>query len=394
MSKKTDIDNVVAFPTPENEVSVSPNVETTPSRTVSDQLMAIVVEDHGLYAPRKPAIIEAEDYAAYSKQLDAPVGDDVIRAENAKMIRLLGSRAIGDLIEIGRILVDTRDNRCKHGEWLAWLEQEFNWSRQTADNYIHMYESFGQIANRVSNLAIDCRSLYLLAAPSTPETARDEVIERSEAGEFMTPAQIKEIVDKTVNAEIEAKVKALRAEAFQREAELRSEYEGAGQAKIDKAVNKATVPLQKQIQKYEVRLAKIKERDEARAARAKSGVDPQPKIGNSTDPAESAAAMAAAHAANEGEGAADTKPAKKSKSKSAPKSKPAATSHEITAHSACDSEAPKMSGETEEMPMPDFDRLAKFKRRTVDPEAVWICEQLELAWSALHDRGRPFRPRT
>jgi hypothetical protein len=58
----------------------------------------------------------------------------------------------------------------------------------------------------------------------------------------------------------------------------------------------------------------------------------------------------------------------------------------ITAHSACDPEAPKMSNGTEE-PMQDFDRLAKFKRRIVDSEAVWVCEQLGLAWSALR-RGR------
>jgi hypothetical protein len=55
----------------------------------------------------------------------------------------------------------------------------------------------------------------------------------------------------------------------------------------------------------------------------------------------------------------------------------------ITAHRACDSEATKMSDGTEEMPMQDIDRLAKFKRRTVDREAVWVCEQLELAWQAL-----------
>ena len=53
----------------------------------------------------------------------------------------------------------------------------------------------------------------------------------------------------------------------------------------------------------------------------------------------------------------------------------------ITAHSGCDPETPKQ----------DIDRLAKFKRRTVDREAVWVCEQLELAWCALlgelFDRG-------
>jgi hypothetical protein len=68
----------------------------------------------------------------------------------------------------------------------------------------------------------------------------------------------------------------------------------------------------------------------------------------------------------------------------------------ITAHRACDPEAPKMSDGTEEIevPMQDFDRLAKFKRRAVDSEAVWVVEQLELAWCALRDRGRTLRPRT
>jgi hypothetical protein len=54
----------------------------------------------------------------------------------------------------------------------------------------------------------------------------------------------------------------------------------------------------------------------------------------------------------------------------------------ITAHSACDPEDPKMSNGTE-LAMQDLDRLATFKRRTLDPEAIWLCEQLELAWQAL-----------
>jgi hypothetical protein len=37
----------------------------------------------------------------------------------------------------------------------------------------------------------------------------------------------------------------------------------------------------------------------------------------------------------------------------------------------------------------DLDRLAKFKRRTLDPEAIWVCEQLELAWEALRGQTMP-----
>jgi hypothetical protein len=59
------------------------------------------------------------------------------------------------------------------------------------------------------------------AAPSTPEAARDEVIERSVAGEQLTPAQIKETIDKAVNAEIEAKLQTVRAEATEPRSRLR-----------------------------------------------------------------------------------------------------------------------------------------------------------------------------
>ena len=57
----------------------------------------------------------------------------------------------------------------------------------------------------------------------------------------------------------------------------------------------------------------------------------------------------------------------------------------ITAPSAHDPEDPKMSNGTEKigLAMQDLDRLATFKRRTLDSEAIWICEQLELAWQAL-----------
>jgi hypothetical protein len=57
----------------------------------------------------------------------------------------------------------------------------------------------------------------------------------------------------------------------------------------------------------------------------------------------------------------------------------------ITAPSAHDLEDPKLSNGTEKigLAMQDHDRLATFKRRTLDSEAIWICEQLELAWQAL-----------
>jgi hypothetical protein len=63
---------------------------------------------------------------------------------------------------------------------------------------MQLHKAFGSDSAHVRNLDLPMRSLYLLAAPSTPEPARTEVIQRAEAGEHFTHAQVKEIVDKAV----------------------------------------------------------------------------------------------------------------------------------------------------------------------------------------------------
>jgi hypothetical protein len=194
--------------------------------------------------------------------------DEITLSAHAEAIRVLGRRVIGDVIEIGRRLIISKE-LCGHGGWLPWLEREFGWSDDTALRFMQVAE-FAKNRN-LRDLEIPVSGLYLLAAPSTPEAARDEVIERSEAGERVTPSQIKGAIDKAVKAQLESKLEAVRATYEQREVTIRAEYEGLvyltpaqQQAQIDKAM----APLRKQIEKYEERLAKVKERDDARAREA------------------------------------------------------------------------------------------------------------------------------
>ena len=146
------------------------------------------------------------------------MGSDVALAQHAEVIRALGKRVVHDVIEIGRRLTDAKA-RGGHGNWLPWLKREFGWSDSTALRYMQAHQFATDKSVTVTDLSL--KSLYLLAAPSTPEAARDEVIERSEAGEHLTPAQIKETIAKAVNAEIEAKLQTVRAEADEREAASR-----------------------------------------------------------------------------------------------------------------------------------------------------------------------------
>src|SRR5258706_662123 len=61
-----------------------------------------------------------------------------ILAQNADAIRALGKRVIGDVIEIGRRLSESK-KLCGHGNWLPWLERELGWKEQNARDLMALY---------------------------------------------------------------------------------------------------------------------------------------------------------------------------------------------------------------------------------------------------------------
>jgi hypothetical protein len=116
-----------------------------------------------------------------------------VLAENAEEIRKLGKRVGRDVIEIGRRLTGMK-KLCGHGNWLPWLEREFGWTDRHALNYTRVYELSLKSEN-FSDLEIPVSALYLLAAPSTPPEAVDEVIECAKTGERQAHAEIKGKID-------------------------------------------------------------------------------------------------------------------------------------------------------------------------------------------------------
>lgn len=194
--------------------------------------------------------------------------NDIALAEHAAVIRALGKRVVGDVIEIGRRLTGAKEI-AGHGGWLPWLEREFGWTEWTARRFMGVYELAGKSGN-LPDLDIPVSGLYLLAAPSTPDEARTEVIQRAEAGESLTQAQIKEIVDKAViasRADIEAQLRRTREDADRRVAEVHAEYENKmsfdpGELKAE--IEKVVAPLHKQINDYEAKLEKIRKKEQER----------------------------------------------------------------------------------------------------------------------------------
>jgi hypothetical protein len=118
----------------------------------------------------------------------------------AKEIRSTQAAAV---TRIGKLIVEAREifryRRNEHG-FGGWVESQLPFSRHTAYNLLHVYERFGeQLSNKFDTLAPTV--LYLLAQPSTPESACTEILDRAAAGENVSVVAVKAAIAEHRQAE-------------------------------------------------------------------------------------------------------------------------------------------------------------------------------------------------
>jgi hypothetical protein len=88
-------------------------------------------------------------------------------------IRGLMKRTVESIFEIGQRLIVVKE-RLGHGRFGSWLETEFDWDERTARRFMSVAENLKTKSDTVSEINLAPSALYILAAPSTPEAARDE----------------------------------------------------------------------------------------------------------------------------------------------------------------------------------------------------------------------------
>ncbi|MEY9179685.1 DUF3102 domain-containing protein [Bradyrhizobium sp. USDA 313] len=198
-------------------------------------------------------------------------------AEHAAVIRALGKRVIRDIIEIGRRLADAKE-RLGHGNFLPWIDTEFGWSIATAERFIQVHENVGSKIVNLTNLDLPVSGLYVLAAPSTPDEAREEVIGRAEAGEHLSVTDVQRIVDDALFKQADKSAAELRERIARREQEVRDEYAGklvldpaTLNAEIAKAIDTAIAPLQRDLERAEKKLKAAQDQLEAKAVEQPQG---------------------------------------------------------------------------------------------------------------------------
>ena len=166
-------------------------------------------------------------------QPDVPARDiGIITAEIKEVKRQANNMALMYAIEIGRRLVEAK-SVLPHGEWGGWLKNEVDFSQSSANNFMKLYEEYGQVqisvfgavanSQTIGNLAYS-KALQLLALP---ENEREKFAEEVGA-EDMTVKELKAAIDERNDA-------IKRAE----EAEKRAQDIAEKQQAMEKAVKEA-----------------------------------------------------------------------------------------------------------------------------------------------------------
>lgn len=134
-----------------------------------------------------------------------PEAYQVVKVQTGE-IRALMKLSFESIIQIGQKLKLVKQH-LGHGYFRTWLESEFDWSIWTATKFMQVAERFDETS--FSGLDIAPSALYELAAPSTPEAAREEALARAASGESINYTTAKALRQKHIPQATKTKAEAV-----------------------------------------------------------------------------------------------------------------------------------------------------------------------------------------
>jgi len=173
---------------------------------------------------------------------------DVDLNKIADRIRDRMGRETADIIATGNDLIEAKA-ALEHGEFTAWLDDNFAMTYRTAERYISSAKWAEGKTDIVSDLLPTM--LYLLSAPSTPVHIQKSVVAKLKAGEEVNAREVKALIrqaksetaeagngpdEEATESQIEAELKREEAELKREEADLNKAVEillGLDPANID-----------------------------------------------------------------------------------------------------------------------------------------------------------------
>lgn len=158
--------------------------------------MQNLVEDSNSKSPPKPMFESTKQHGFDYKTLDR--NTQITVRQKTSEIKSLIRQTAQDIFYVGQKLAEVKQ-QLKHGEFRNWLKTEFNWSISSATKFMQVSEQFKNVNFTHFNFATS--ALYVLAAPSTPEQAREHALQLASKGENITYSLAKLIIKRHKESE-------------------------------------------------------------------------------------------------------------------------------------------------------------------------------------------------
>lgn len=186
---------------------------------------------------------------------------------------------LSNLIEIGRLLVEAK-SMVPHGEWGKYLEEKVNYSQSTANNYMKLYQEYGDnqesFFSSFSNSQAFGNLTYTqaIALLALPAEERQEFAETNDVADMST-RQLEQAIRER-NEERKAREDA-EARAAEQEAAAETAKENENRLReLSEKANAEKNAANEKVEKLEKQLAKAKANEKtARDALAKAQENPE-----------------------------------------------------------------------------------------------------------------------
>jgi Protein of unknown function (DUF3102) len=102
-----------------------------------------------------------------------------------------------NIFDIGKLLIEAQDT-CEHGNWMQWLDDQFEWSNKTAENYMNAFRLKAKFET-VSNLKVPVTIIYELAGEldDADLAAKIEALAKASKKKPLSVANAFEVVELT-----------------------------------------------------------------------------------------------------------------------------------------------------------------------------------------------------
>ena len=172
----------------------------------------------------------------------------IITAEIKDICRQAQSMALLYAVEIGRRLEEAK-RALPHGKWGEWLENEVEFSQSTANNYMKLFEEYGEAQISIFGASVNSQSIGNLPYSKALQLL---AIPKEEREAFVQEVKAEDLSVKELKAAIEERDRAKKEaeEARAKEEDLSKKLADAEEAaKISAEKSKEAEDLRKKLEK-------------------------------------------------------------------------------------------------------------------------------------------------